>query len=173
MFLIEWVNLLRNLVSIYLRGNLLCTLGQGVFIPGVPLSLIALNRNRLSCLPDGVFSNVSVRYGVYLERNEISFITPQMLEIKAASPDPIVFSLSDNKIRHIRAFITSSLPEISKIYLSENEIDTIHPDAFSVNPPEYLYLRDNRLTCLSDGTFLNAQYRGGTMSGTFRLLWRG
>ena len=150
------VGLNSSRLSIDLSNNYICTLPAQLFEISPPFQSIRINDNKISCLPEGIFSNVVLlQYpsgGIFMDDNLISHVSAEILQVAAASDIGFgSINLSQNKISNLPANLTSLMAPFKKLFLSSNLIEFIHPQAFAPDrPSEKLYLSNNRLTCLPD-----------------------
>ena len=153
-----------NEIYIDLASNHICTIPLGVFDLSPQLKALRLGGNKISCLPEGLFSPLKFadvgkqnrawgQTQFVLAGNQLSYISAEILQIRAASSDGFYsLSLEHNTISYLPANLTSLLPDFDKFLLGYNEIEYIHPLAFSPNrPSNVLDLSYNKITCLSEG----------------------
>ncbi len=111
-----------------------------------------LDNNRISCLPDFVFSNTRIYNRFSLQNNELTLVSGKTLQMMDASTDVVDYFLSNNRISYIPANFTFMPPFLHMLDLSNNEIAAIHPQA-GIDVFYYINLSNNRLTCLPEGFF--------------------
>ncbi|XP_060076827.1 G-protein coupled receptor GRL101-like [Ylistrum balloti] len=108
--------------------------------------------NKITNLPDNVFSGLSKLITLDLSRNRISAIPDNIFR----DLNKLKFlSLPGNKIRSIASKGFFGLHNIDYINLDENELTNLHADVFAGLPHLYfLDLSSNRLTELHEKVFL-------------------
>ena len=138
---------LTALTKLYLNGNQLTSLPEGVF-SGLPaLKVLALGgNNRLSSLPAGIFSGLSALTELYL---------------------------GDNGLTTLPEGIFSGLSSLKKLVLSHNRLVSLPTDAFrGLSALTELWVYNNRLTGLPAGAFseVSALARLGLWGNAVRPL---
>ena len=140
-----------------LSHNQICAIHRDTF-GNVPMFVgdLNLSYNSLSCLPDFVFSNFILVGKIFVEHNELSWITGEAFQMHVSAytyTDSMSVSLAHNKLTSVPAHLTSFMPSHNHLHslnLSNNKILSIHPEA-KLHAFSRLKLDHNRLSCLPDG----------------------
>ena len=113
-------------IQIDLAYNYICTLPSELFKMSPPFLHLSKAENMISCLLEGVFSDVVLLedHGICLRDNLISYISAEMLQVAAASAAGFdYFDLSQNRITHLPANLTSLMPTFKRLFLYSNQIE--------------------------------------------------
>ena len=152
----------RNLADctrLYLTGNDLSSLPEGVFDGLSNLQRLSLHGNDLSSLPEGVFDGLSNLQVLDLGYNNLSSL-----------PEGVFDGLSNLQVLELYGNNLSSLPEevfdglsnLQSLYLSGNDLSSLPEEVFDgLSNLQYLYLHKNQLSSLPEGVFdglSNLQY---------------
>lgn len=169
---------LSNLRLLRLQDNKIQEIRNGVF-NGLPVSEISLKNNNISHIEEAAFDNLTQLQIIYLDNNRL---TTWQSNWFTHCPEIKELSFKDNFIRDIPAHAFKNIQGVhhvngktiyTNIYLDNNEIERIHPDALvglknlgwlildrnnlreipenlldSIEEIDWLKLDSNQLTCV-------------------------
>lgn len=119
------------------------------FTNATELRYVTLSHSKLRKFSRGKIQPVTWD-GLTLDHNEIDTIE----DFTFANFTLWILSLESNKLTKINRNTFSGLSQLTRLYLSENQIQSIHPDAFiDLKDLEILRLNNNKLKTLDDQVF--------------------
>jgi len=133
------------LMALHLHNNNLKNLPQLSFMNLPVLSLLNLAANQIRSIHRQAFLNVPQLRFLYLSANQLSEVIKTYIKIKKFKHfkvQPFQFSsferlemldLSNNKIEDLPNDTFAGLPILKQLYLGENLIEHLQPEAFSSN----------------------------------------
>lgn len=170
---------LKKLDTLMIKNSNLKSIAPGSFEGSDELRVLDLTDNEIKQLPAGVFNNLNIRR-VNLTNNQISDVdssafdnmpklqTVELSDNRITKFDPAWFSnsplvyrivLDRNQVKSLPKDALKHLAESStrkqkiQLWLSENQINDVHPLAFrNIDEIEALWLDQNKIVALSDTT---------------------
>lgn len=142
--LTEVPNDLANSRTILIENNLISTVGDGLF--GNKLVTLKLNKNRLTEISPNAFCGTQL--GVLQMEDNLLTSIPDLTCVKSTLRQIL---LSANRLSgHIGGGVFSDCPNMVKIRLMHNFINSIGPDAFCRTSLKIFTVQNNSLTEMPD-----------------------
>ena len=118
---------------------------------GSSLTHLRLAGNRLTVLPDSVFSGLSALYHLDLSGNQLTNLTRPLFDDLSSLR---YLLLADNRISHIDSTVFDSLPRLESLALENNELSTLPESVFGrLSSLKTLTLQGNRLSAVDANVF--------------------
>ncbi|CAL4243848.1 unnamed protein product [Meganyctiphanes norvegica] len=125
-----------------------------------------ISDNSLSVIPADAFHGLTA-----LEVLDIGSNNADIVGTFQDLPNLVNIWLENNAITTIPAqFIKTGSSHLSYIYLSDNNIVSVEPDAFDIVDGLHIYMRDNSLSTLDEATWRPYLEAGGTLRATYNPL---
>ncbi|KOC53091.1 hypothetical protein ADU90_00225 [Clostridium botulinum] len=128
---ISWIKYLGgDVTGLYINGNNIKDLPEGVFDRLVNLERLDLSGNRLSSLPTGIFDKLTKLKYLYLSGNQLKSINKDAFN-KLTKLEEL--ALDRNHIFNIPQGVFNNLTKLKLIGISENRLNNLPRDIFINN----------------------------------------